>query len=192
MATRRTFLCGVAAAAASDLTALPAWAATAPPRDRVGVALVDQRFSQSRAFGQRMAERGIATLPFHGDVSKLWLQTLAPQMKRAPVPFAGLTNHGALFCLERWGWEAGMRVMLRVEHGKDLNAAWRHIPAEPIPHALMARLGSSPDGFGVASADLVLESHGAWRDCSHAAPAHRQDVDCEPLVSWIIAPAAQA
>jgi hypothetical protein len=113
MSSRREFLhAGLAA------TILPMVAA---PNDSTSTGLFykvifDQRFPASAAFGEEWKARGQAVHAIRGDITDLWFHDLDIQWKKNPVPIAGLTAHGALFCLERLAWDHGMRVVARVDH----------------------------------------------------------------------------
>jgi hypothetical protein len=124
MASRREFL--QAGIAASVLPMAVAGSNLAPSErgDRVGFykVIFDQRFPASIAFGEEWKARGAAVHAIQGDITDLWFHDLDIQWKKRPVPIAGLTAHGALFCLERLAWDHGMRVVSRVEqsaHDQD-------------------------------------------------------------------------
>lgn len=77
--------------------------------------IFDERFPASVAFGAEWKARGEAVHAIRGDITDLWFHDLDHQWKKRPVPIAGLTAHGPLFCLERLAWDHGMRVVSRVE-----------------------------------------------------------------------------
>ena len=77
--------------------------------------LFDQRFAASREFGREAQWRGQNALGFNGDITNVWFHDLHPRWQQGPVAIAGLTAHGALFCLERLAWDVGMRVTHRDE-----------------------------------------------------------------------------
>jgi hypothetical protein len=77
--------------------------------------IFDERFPASVAFGVEWIARGAAVHAIRGDITDLWFHDLDLQWKKRPVPIAGLTAHGPLFCLERLAWDHGMRVVSRVE-----------------------------------------------------------------------------
>jgi hypothetical protein len=87
------------------------------PDDRASFykVIFDQRFPASVAFGDEWKARGAAVHAIRGDITDLWFHDLDLQWKKRPVPIAGLTAHGPLFCLERLAWDHGMRVVSRVE-----------------------------------------------------------------------------
>lgn len=72
--------------------------------------LFDQRFAASREFGRDAQIAGHPVHGFNGDITDVWYRDLNPRWKTGPAPIAGLTAHGALFCLERLAWDVGMRV----------------------------------------------------------------------------------
>lgn len=193
MATRRTFLIGLAASAvASEAAMAPAFAMDDSMKPMPGRLVFDSRFVQARAAAAHAQGRGLPTLAFAGEVAGLWYGALLPKLRENPVPFAGLTNAGALFCLERWAWDAGMRVVLRVDHVEGDAGGWRHVPAAAMPREVAAAFNPGPADFGLHSADLVLDGCAAWRDCTHAAAprsGEARESGAEPLVTWVIAPA---
>ena len=77
--------------------------------------LFDQRFAASREFGRDAQWRGQHVQGFNGDITDVWYHDLHPRWQHGPAAIAGLTAHGALFCLERLAWDVGMRVTHRVE-----------------------------------------------------------------------------
>jgi len=117
MASRREFL--QAGIAASVLPMAVAGANPAPgKRDHAAdfyKVIFDERFPPSVAFGAEWKARGAAVHAIRGDITDLWFHDLDQQWKKQPVPIAGLTAHGPLFCLERIAWDHGMRVVSRVE-----------------------------------------------------------------------------
>ncbi len=135
MATRREFL--QAGIAASLLPAVVS-AKAADPAHSFYKVIFDERFPASVAFGEEWKARGAAVHAIRGDITDLWFHDLDLQWKKQPVPIAGLTAHGPLFCLERLAWDHGMRVMSRVEQpsrdgeGEPL-IAWVISPKEPAP-----------------------------------------------------------
>jgi len=116
MASRREFIqAGIVASAlpiigsAGDLNPRP----TAPAFYKV---VFDHRFLASREFGREMEKMGASVYGIHGDITALWFHDLHHRWKQGPVAIAGMTAHGALFCLERLAWDHGMRVLSRTEH----------------------------------------------------------------------------
>lgn len=78
--------------------------------------LYDTRFAASVAFAQRAAARGHAVHAMAGDMTSFWYDDLYHRWRQGPAAIAGLTAHGALFCLERLAWEQRMRVVYRAPH----------------------------------------------------------------------------
>lgn len=140
MASRREFLqAGLAAsllpvAAASAAGSAPE--ATVPPVSFYKV-IFDQRFPSSVSFGEEWKARGAAVHAIRGDITDLWFHDLDPQWKNQPVPIAGLTAHGPLFCLERLAWDHGMRVTSRVEQAETYDGdpliSWVISPIQRAP-----------------------------------------------------------
>ncbi len=128
--------------------------------------LYDTRFEPSVAFARRAADGGLASHAMSGDVTPFWYDDLYHRWKQAPAAIAGLTAHGALFCLERLAWDQRMRVVYRGEHSVARDGS--------ITHRFQGRTGLLPS----AAADA------AWA-VETAAPS-------ETLYSWVIARVARA
>ena len=90
--------------------------------DALYTVLCDERFGESVAFAEDMSKRGTPLTRFRGDITDFWYGDLSVRWKAAPVAIAGVTTHGPLFCLERWGWDHGLRVAYR----QDLPGAGEH------------------------------------------------------------------
>ena len=78
--------------------------------------LYDTRFATSVAFARRAAAAGVPVHGMAGDMTRFWYDDLYHRWRQGPAAIAGLTAHGALFCLERLAWEQRMRVVYRSEH----------------------------------------------------------------------------
>jgi hypothetical protein len=77
--------------------------------------LFDNRFATARSFGRTAAWRGESVHGFDGDITNVWYHDLHPRWQKGAVAIAGLTAHGALFCLEQLAWDVRMRVSYREE-----------------------------------------------------------------------------
>lgn len=126
---RRILQSGLAATSlplVASLSLAPLQSAHAKALDHPGLykVLFDQRFAASREFGDEARRRGQAVLGFNGDITNVWYHDLHPRWRQGPAAIAGLTAHGALFCLERLAWDVGMRVTHR--------AGQRHAGHEPL------------------------------------------------------------
>jgi hypothetical protein len=77
--------------------------------------IYDERFPASVDFGREMERLGAPVHAIRGDITDLWFYDLDIQWNKRPLPIAGLTAHGALFCLERLAWDHGMRVVFRAD-----------------------------------------------------------------------------
>jgi hypothetical protein len=76
----------------------------------------DERFAASRTFGSEAQRLGLLVYVIKGDIRDLWFRDLYARWNRSPAAIAGLTAHGAIFCLERLAWDQRMRVVFRREH----------------------------------------------------------------------------
>jgi len=182
MMTRRSFCCSTAVATVVSFA--PGVLLAEKTSGVLTVSVQDTRLEQSRAFSQRLAEHGVPIFSYTADPSRLWLGTLADQLHREPSVLTGLTGQGALFCLERWAWDLGMRVAMRVDHVETVaRGFWHHATA-----ADLTPIAAAGAAFGGHMAELLLASRAIWSDHTHAAPPKVADMIGEQLVSWIIAP----
>jgi hypothetical protein len=194
MTSRREFVkAGLAvsvlpAAARADFATAPASGSTVP----LYKVLYDTRFAASVAFARRAATRGLAVHAMAGDMTRFWYDDLYYRWRQEPVAIAGLTAHGALFCLERLAWEQRMRVVYRGEHSLAADGCVAHRfdgPAEMLPAAAEAAKAAEA-GWAGALADVVAECPRA-RVPSHALQASAPQAGAarsEALFSWVIAP----
>jgi hypothetical protein len=77
--------------------------------------LFDERFAPARSFGRAAAWRGESVQGFDGDITSIWYHDLYVRWQKGAAAIAGLTAHGALFCLEQLAWDVRMRVVYRAE-----------------------------------------------------------------------------
>ena len=153
MISRRQILrSGLAATAVPLLASLPlvpAATATDPTATRLLAhpslyrVIFDQRFAASRQFGTEARFQGHAVSGFNGDITNVWFNELRPRWKEGPAAIAGLTAHGALFCLERLAWDAGMRVIESVELPSDTH--------EPLYSWVISKLSGQRGSLQAAS-----------------------------------------
>ena len=192
MMSRRNFCqATLISAVAAELAVTPAGAET-PVEGGPSAILFDRNIPQSQDFAGHLSASGRPAFGFATDPSHLWLEHLAAPMLSSPARIAGLTTQGALFCLERWGWEAGMRVMLRIDHVGLASGGWHHSLASRPDHPALAEMRAAGSGFGSVSARLVRSGSGAWTDSTHAAPPRIAGPAGEKLVSWVIAPVSRS
>ncbi|MFV0645409.1 MAG: hypothetical protein ACK5NN_13080 [Sphingomonadaceae bacterium] len=187
MVRRRTFLTGAATSSAL-LAAGVRPALAAGSRSILPVALVDYSLPAAATFTRRIREYGGRVEHFTGDISRLWRKLLLPRLQAAPVHLAGLTGSGALFCLERWAWDLGMRVVLRIDHVPQADGSWHHRSAADLPDSAIRHLENAGNDFASHAADIVIAGAPLQIDCTHAAAVHSADNMPSPTVSWVIAP----
>jgi hypothetical protein len=151
----------------------------------------DVRFPEGAALAREAERLGASVARIRGDVTDFWFHDLSIQWKTRPLAVAGLTAHGPLFCLERWGWDHGLRVVYRGSHrthGREIE----HVISGPAATIDRAReLSWETDQWARGVAHLVttcpIES-GLPETLTLARSATRQpDEPHEPLVSWVIA-----
>jgi hypothetical protein len=194
MTNRREFLKVGLSAVALPMAAQATTAASAEPLTAVPLykVLYDTRFPASVAFARRASSRGLAVYAMGGDMTRFWYDDLYHRWQQGQAAIAGLTAHGALFCLERLAWDQRMRVIFRAEHAPAADGCVAHKfdgPAGLVPRAAVAAESASWES---AMADVVAEcpSGGARRlrasvqGAGTVAPSLT-----EPLFTWVIAPA---
>jgi hypothetical protein len=84
-----------------------------PSGDRPVWLVCDVRFAQAAALASDAERRGQSVARIDGDITDFWFNELSLRWKEAPIAVAGLTAEGPLFCLERWAWDCGLRVVAR-------------------------------------------------------------------------------
>jgi hypothetical protein len=157
----------------------------------------DARFRSSQAVAIEAARLGLPVVSIDGDISDFWFHDLAPVWSTAPHAIAGLTAHGPLFCLERFGWDHGLRVVFRgvhrfegdhVEHSlsgpfRTIAAAHGTLVADDWPTHLTRLLNSCAVTHDTAST-TVRGAVGGGRE------RDSDDTLCTlfTLFSWVIAP----
>jgi hypothetical protein len=124
MHSRREFLqAGIAAAIVPiampshvmDFDA-PAALGALPAADEFFSIVYDVRFDAAALLASKAERSGLPVTRITGDITDFWFNELSLRWKAAPVAIAGFTTHGPLFCLERLGWDHGMRVAYRGVH----------------------------------------------------------------------------
>jgi hypothetical protein len=202
MASRREFLqVGVAALAlpisarAASKPSAAAQAGESAPAKLYKV-IYDERHASSRAFAAEVARLGAPVHAIKGDITDLWFRDLDARWKKQPVAIAGLTEHGALFCLERLSWDHGMRVIYRADHTYRADGYMEHefSGSERMLREAVDLSSSGPD-WSARVASLLTRCPAARAQASKltvVTPAARQAGDPEHLVSWVIAPIGDA
>jgi hypothetical protein len=195
MTSRRDLLKGAAAASMLPLL-VKLDAARARDGRRIPV-VYDERFASSVAFGAEARSFGAEVYPTGGDITGLWYHTLHDRWQRDAAALAGLTTHGALFCLERLGWTYGLRLTHRAQHQECLDGTTTHACAGPQalsagieslqsagtswPQTLAHLLARDPRAASVPLPDIYVGPN----ETPRGDPLHSE---AEPLFSWVLAP----
>jgi hypothetical protein len=79
--------------------------------------VLDVRSPWTRELTREARNSGIRVVRTSGDITDFWYRDLSRRWQDAPVAIAGVTAHGPLFCLERFGWDHGLRVVFRDSPG---------------------------------------------------------------------------
>jgi hypothetical protein len=192
MTSRREVLKVGLAVAALPATARAAFAA--PSTVPFYKVLYDMRFSASVAFARRAQGRGYAVHAMAGDMTRFWYDDLFHAWRRDRVAIAGLTAHGALFCLERLAWDQGLRVVYRGEHAAAAGGCVVHrFEGRGAWVAAAAEAAAAP-AWAAALADVVVDCPSGRAELRKVEASTRtpDTVSSEALYSWVIAPVAPA
>lgn len=153
----------------------------------------DTRFSWSTDLAREGERLGIKVARTHGDITDFWFNDLSQRWKQTPAAIAGLTAEGPLFCLERFGWDHGLRVVFRGTHRWLDTGHVEHAmsgPARTIAAVRQAGLGGTDWPRHVARLLNSCAAAGASSSTTVRSELTRdRDVDVhDTLVSWVIAP----
>jgi hypothetical protein len=197
MTSRREFLQVALGASALPVAARAesAFETTAAPTIPLYKVLYDTRFAASVAFARRAAARGLAVHAMGGDMTSFWYDDLYHRWRQGPAAIAGLTAHGALFCLERLAWDQRMRVVFRGEHSVSADGCVAHRLDGPAPLLPLATLAAEGRSWAAELAEVVAECPSGRLE---RGSARARTADAAPLApgatlfSWVIAPVVRA
>ena len=202
MANRREFLQAGLTALAVPLAArtafsprISAWTAE-PSSTPLYKVIFDERFASCRIFASEAKKLGPPVHGIKGDITDVWFNDLAARWKTGPAAIAGLTAHGAIFCLERLAWDQRMRVVFRGEHSYGPDGHLDHVLLAP-PDVLRQTAGLDESGPNWASriASVVIRfpaNQSRAETMNIITPLAKQADDPEQLISWVIAPVRSA
>lgn len=201
MANRREFIQAGAAISALPLLsnfASPAWA-SASGMPRLSKAVFDCNFSEGQTFGDEAKRLGIPIHSIDGDITDLWYNDLYHHWKQpGPTAIAGLTGVSSLFCLERFAWKSGLRVLFRADHTQRPDGAVEHRLSGPAELLKRADLNAGRCDWAAGMAQLAAGYSAGMTgppqtqlSRSSAASQHSQHW-IEPLATWIIGPRVQS
>jgi hypothetical protein len=197
MASRREFLqMGVAALALpiSSHAALSPAASLAdgkPSTTPLYKMIFDQRFPSSCTFREEAERLGVPVHGIKGDMTDLWYHDLYARWKQGPAAIAGMTAHGAIFCLERLAWDQRMRVVFRADHRYLNDGSIEHALSGPTVLLREAAGLSNQTNWASEMASLLTRCPAIRPQSSLAnviGPTVRHSDDPEHLISWLIAP----
>jgi hypothetical protein len=165
----------------------------APARVRLYKVVCDERFEASRMFGKEAQRSGLSVHVIKGDITDFWFHDLYARWSRSPASIAGMTGHGAIFCLERLAWDQRMRVVFRGEHTLLPDGQIEHALSGPVNMLRDAtELGHSGHQWSSQIARLLVGCPVERSQVSEATittpMARAANLDSEPLISWVIAP----
>jgi hypothetical protein len=104
--------------------------------------VADVRFADGAAFALLAEQLGYDVVRIAGDMTDFWFNDLSLRWKEEAVAIAGVTAHGPLFCLERFAWDHGLRVVFR---GPSRTADALHVNASAEPLETISRSASDDD-----------------------------------------------
>lgn len=202
MANRREFLQAGLTALAMPIAARAAFSpgvtalAGEPAATALYKVVFDERFAVCRAFAGEAKRLGAPIHGIKGDITELWYHDLYARWKQGPAAIAGLTAHGALFCLERLAWDQRMRVVFRGEHTYGSEGRLEHVLSAP-PGVLRQAAGLGEDGpywtSRIANLLARFPANASRAETMNVAtPLAKRADDPDHLVSWVIAPVRSA
>jgi hypothetical protein len=154
----------------------------------------DTRSSWSSALAREVERLGIRVERTSGDITEFWFNDLSRCWKDRPVAIGGLTAHGPLFCLERLGWDHGLRVVLRGTHRVLDTGNVEHAISGPSPTITAARASLAgadwPSHVARMLTTCPVAGHTTAATVRSAQPDSRRADMHETLLSWVIAPRA--
>jgi len=199
MVNRREILQGGIAVTALPIVSNVAWGAARQPEGSLPLykVIYDERFAESRRFGDEARRLGAPIHAIQGDITSLWYDDLYVRWRNGAAAIAGLTAHGALFCLERLAWDAGMRVVFRADHKPTADGSFQHSLQGP---AAMVSAGTELRDAGT---DWSCRVAGVVLGCPAEVSKKKQRVvfaqasaavseEGQALISWVIAPVKRA
>lgn len=148
--------------------------------------IFDMRFAESRMFGAEADRLGQATVALDGDVGRLWTDHLAPLWSGGPAAIAGMTAPDALFCIERLAYDAGLRLVLRIDHRRHGAGGVDHHCEDDAVLAAFGSVGRT--AFPTRSAEILMACSRHAMALGPTCLAPRRAGDEEPLISWAFAP----
>ena len=200
MASRREFLQMGVAALTLPVSARASLSSGSSPSDVEPSApiykmIFDERFGASRVFAQEARRLGFPVHGIKGDMTDLWYHDLYARWKTGPAAIAGMTAHGAIFCLERLAWDQRMRVVFRADHRFLPDGSIEHALSGPTSMLRQAVALGSETNWAEEMAGLVTQCPTTRSQSSLAkviGPTVKHADDPEHLISWLIAPAHRA
>jgi hypothetical protein len=192
MVNRRRVLQGGIAVTSLPFVANVAWGAALQPPLAFYKIIFDERFEASRRFGAEAQRRGAPVHAIQGDITPLWYDDLHARWSKSAVPIAGLTAHGALFCLERLAWDVGMRVAYRADHKPTIDGPIQHSAQGPAEMLRAASGLRDAQDWSCYAASIVLGCPaivpGKKKRAVFADMNTAMDEEGQALISWVIAP----
>ena len=194
MTSRREFLQAGISATALPLASRAARAAELPAVERVHPYKVvyDGRFPDSIAFARRAETIGLSVHAIKGDVTRFWYDDLYYRWKKGPAAIAGLTGHGALFCLEHLARDQRMRVVFRAVHTFVSGSVEHELTGPPAMVRDAMALDARATRWGSCLADVIARCPSGRTEITHVRArsgvgADEAAADDGALYSWVIA-----
>ena len=173
---------------------------TLPARRCPGLAcaVVDARYEPSRAFAGELQRAAVTVHPMAGDVTQVWYEHLQPLWRASCIAVAGFTSYATLFCLERLGWDHGLRMVYRGVHASAADHRLEHRIAASAPLRQRLRLELRADTWpeGLARTLCSASPTPGWHEepaIGSRTPQRRLTTRSArrsaglPLYSWVIA-----
>jgi hypothetical protein len=196
MVNRRRVLQGGIAVTSLPIVANVAWGTVPQPPLAFYKIIFDERFDASRRFGAEARRLGAPVHAIQGDITQFWYDDLHVRWRDGAAPIAGLTAHGALFCLERLAWDVGMRVVYRADHKPTTDGSFQHAAQGPVEMLRAASGLREAQDWSCYAASIVLGCPavvpGKKKRAVYADAGAAVDEEGQALISWVIAPVRRA
>ncbi len=157
------------------------------------VIVIDPRSIPAAHLAKLLEAAGARTVAIEsGDITDFWFTYLDRQWRELPVPVCGMTDYPALFLLERFAWDRGLRVVFHAKHQPLSARSVSHTLTGPsitvgeVRGLIESRSWDRAIMTAFANSESDLSPTRIDRATGHYRMA---DADLlEPLYSWVIAP----
>jgi hypothetical protein len=153
----------------------------------------DTRFAEAFDAAGEIERHGVVLAPITGDLMEFWYDELDLLWKERPMTLAGVATEDALFVLETFAQDRGMRVAYRGRHDVAKDGTMQHALSGPVAwlDALQSDMHSRAWTTALAEALVAYPSEGhEMASAEVSTPMAGISLRDVALFSWLIAPRA--